>query len=123
MAGLDPAIHVFLLAASQAWMPGHLAQRRASRFCPGMTADGYAARTLAKNPPPALRGRPDWLASSRALESTSEAARPVADAADVRADLVRSSRNRLDVARDFAGGVALLIDCGGQATPPAKSRA
>ena len=33
------------------------------------------------NPSTALRNMPDWVSSSRALESTSEAARPVAVAA------------------------------------------
>jgi len=38
MAGLDPAIHDFLvLKTVRRGCPGHLARRRASRFCPGMT--------------------------------------------------------------------------------------
>src|SRR5215470_12743861 len=38
MAGLDPAIYVFLLEWRQErGCPGRLARRRASRFCPGMT--------------------------------------------------------------------------------------
>src|SRR3981189_3194602 len=37
MGGLVPAIHVLLAAlASRRGCPGHLARRRASRFCPGM---------------------------------------------------------------------------------------
>src|ERR1700694_4506916 len=39
MAGLDPAIHVFLAWCEEGReCPGHLARRRASRFCPGMTS-------------------------------------------------------------------------------------
>src|SRR5215218_4770187 len=38
MAGLVPAIHVLLSDARlRRGCPGHLARRRASRFCPGMT--------------------------------------------------------------------------------------
>src|SRR5216683_4741157 len=38
MAGLVPAIHVFdIRRQERRGCPGHLARRRASRFCPGMT--------------------------------------------------------------------------------------
>jgi hypothetical protein len=41
MAGLDPAIHVFRAATHlRRGCPGHLARRRASRFCPGMKKIG-----------------------------------------------------------------------------------
>src|SRR5256884_730280 len=43
----------------------------------------YAARTLPKNSSTALRSMPDWVSSSRAFASTSEAALPVAAAAVV----------------------------------------
>src|SRR3982074_520847 len=49
----------------------------------GMTTEAYAARTLTRNSSTALRNMPDWLSSSRALDSTSVAALPVAAAADV----------------------------------------
>ena len=46
MAGLVPAIHGFLLAnAVRRGCPGHLARRRASRFCPGMTGLGAPAES------------------------------------------------------------------------------
>src|SRR5882757_11534440 len=37
MAGPVPATHVLLSAEERRGCPGHLARRRASRFCPGMT--------------------------------------------------------------------------------------
>src|SRR5258708_39918692 len=49
MAGLVPAIHVLLTSRDKGrGCPGHLARRRASRFCPGMTnlADDKAHMTL-----------------------------------------------------------------------------
>ena len=42
-----------------------------------------AARTLARKPSTALRSMPDWVSSSRAFASTSDAALPVAAAAVV----------------------------------------
>ena len=47
------------------------------------TDSAYAALTLARKPSTALRSMPDWLSSSRAFDSTSEAALPVASAAAV----------------------------------------
>ena len=43
----------------------------------------YAARTLTRNSSTALRSMPDWVSSSRAFASTSDAALPVAVAAVV----------------------------------------
>src|SRR5450631_3011009 len=44
MAGLVPVIHVILAATpSRRGWPGHLARRRASRFCPAMTMKSIAA--------------------------------------------------------------------------------
>src|SRR3954469_23182993 len=43
----------------------------------------YAARTLTRNSSTALRSMPDWVSSSRAFASTSDAAWPVAAAAVV----------------------------------------
>src|SRR6266849_8326743 len=42
MPGLVPGIHVFALSkrVRRGW-PGHLARRRASRFCPAMTASSF----------------------------------------------------------------------------------
>src|SRR5665213_2904012 len=48
MAGLDPAIHVFLAAAQLSrGCPGHPVRRRASRFCPGMTRSDMTVLPLA----------------------------------------------------------------------------
>ena len=46
------------------------------RLCPPYRIP-YAALTLARKPSTALRSMPDWLSSSRAFDSTSEAALPV----------------------------------------------
>jgi len=57
----------------------------------------------------------DWLSSSRALESTSRRGEAGCGcrrghAADVGADLARSGRGRLNVARDLAGRFTLLLE-------------
>jgi len=92
MAGLVPAIQVFLFHRAQrrgcpgtssaktrfALLPGHDDVGRARLF-----RQDYAARTLTKNSSTALRNMPDWVSSSRALASTSDAALPVAAAAVV----------------------------------------
>src|SRR6201996_9452703 len=41
MAGLVPAIYVFLMLKRRRGCPGHLARRRASRFCPGHDGARY----------------------------------------------------------------------------------
>ena len=60
------------------WMVRHAA------LCPAATrVPAYAARTLTRNSSTALRSMPDWVSSSRAFASTSDAALPVAAAAVV----------------------------------------
>ena len=53
------------------------------RLCPPYGPACYAARTLTRNSSTALRSMPDWVSSSRAFASTSDAALPVAAAAVV----------------------------------------
>ena len=53
MAGLDPAIHVLWFKRKKdVDAPGHLARRRASRFCPGMTVE--RAEDTRQPPQPSL---------------------------------------------------------------------
>jgi hypothetical protein len=61
------------------WMVGTVQER----LCPPYRLKVYAARTLTRNSSTALRSMPDWLSSSRAFASTSDAALPVAAAAVV----------------------------------------
>src|SRR6266700_4010901 len=74
MPGLDPGIHVFLAdPLLRRGCPGHLARRRALRFCQGMTsflADGFstadvpAQATGLSLPPPCGGGLGWWVATN-----------------------------------------------------------
>src|SRR6185437_11247057 len=65
---------------SDAWMDGGHGAKRAFAT---LRSAAYAARTLTRNSSTALRSMPDWVSSSRAFDSTSDAALPVAAAAVV----------------------------------------
>ena len=82
MVGLVPAIHVFTSThAQRRECPGHLARRRASRFCPGMTpsliADG-------------AKVTPDWRLPCRALLARRRGARSARGRVSTRRSRARS---------------------------------
>jgi len=74
-----PGGHVDLLDSCLLW---EQSLRATARTMNAMSMP-YAARTLTRNSSTALRSMPDWVSSSRAFASTSDAALPVAAAAVV----------------------------------------